>query len=520
MSIYIFSLLVGYMPNGVDNAQGYRAGMLREMGYPATHIFTKLPTRRYVNRYRKAGIHVDEMLSLHQIFTDNRTLELTGRAEEKLEELRRSLGYTELRREEREIQLLRDGARIAALLLEQDIPAYFYGIHYYSQGKLVRTEYYTDGLAYVDYYVTDVSEKGAFARLARRSFLNRDGAVAYEQFFDGEREWYVFPEGRLCTKSEFIGEGVKALDLTERDTVIVDRSSQLDFVQPLFRFGRRARFIAVLHSGHFFEKGEDPRTVYLNYEYYYWFKYTALIDTMVVSTQEQKEELTEKLREYGCRVPDIAVIPAGGLDRLRYPEGERRPGSILSVSRMDPRKKIEWIVRSVIRAHDQNPGISLDIYGRGEADYTEYLQRLVEEHGARDYIRFMGRRDVTEVYKSYEVFMTASLWETLGLSVMEAVGSGAAVIGLDVKYGNRVFVHPDRNGYLVDFDVRYVDGEDEPLIADMARRIVDIFHDRKRLEGFHRESYEAAGGFLQGVVAEMWRGLLLTSDRDGDGARK
>lgn len=115
---------------------------------------------------------------------------------------------------------------------------------------------------------------------------------------------------------------------------------------------------------------------------------------------------------------------------------------------------------------------------------------------------------MTEVYKSYEVFITASLWETLGLSVMEAVGSGAAVIGLDVKYGNRVFVRPDRNGYLVDFDVRYVDGDDEPLIADMARRIVDIFQDRKRLEGFHRESYEVAGGFLQGGVAEMWRGLL------------
>lgn len=512
MPIYIFSLLVGYMPNGVDNAQGYRAGMLREMGYAARHVFTDLPTRRYVNRYRKAGIHVDEMLSLHQIFTDNRTLELTGRAEDKLEELKGSLGYTDIRREEREIQLYRDGARIAAIQLEQDSPAYYYGIHYYSHGKLVRTEYYTDGLAYVDYYVTDVSEKGAFARLARRSFLNRDGAVAYEQLFDEAKEWYIFPEGRLCAKSEFIGEGVKALGLTEQDTVIVDRSSQLDFVQPLFQFSNRARFIAVLHSGHFFEKGEDPRTVYLNYEYYYWFKYAAHIDTMVVSTQEQREELAEKLREYGCSVPDIAVIPAGGLDRLRYPEGERRPGSILSVSRMDPRKKIEWIIRSVIRAHEQNPGISLDIYGRGEADYTEYLKRLVEEQEAQNYIRFMGRRDVTEVYKNYEVFMTASLWETLGLSVMEAVGSGAAVIGLDVKYGNRVFVHPNRNGYLVDFDVRYVDGDDEPLIADMARRIVEIFQDRKRLEAFHRESYEVAARFLQGAVAEKWERLLLGTD--------
>ncbi len=44
MAIYIFSLLVGYMPNGVDNAQGYRAGMLAEMGYDARYVFTELPT--------------------------------------------------------------------------------------------------------------------------------------------------------------------------------------------------------------------------------------------------------------------------------------------------------------------------------------------------------------------------------------------------------------------------------------------------------------------------------------------
>ncbi len=92
---------------------------------------------------------------------------------------------------------------------------------------------------------------------------------------------------------------------------------------------------------------------------------------MVVSTERQKEELAEKLREYGCPVPEIAVIPAGGLQKLRYPEGERRPGSVLSVSRMDPRKKIEWIIRSVVKAHEKNPEIYLDIYGRGEAGYTK-----------------------------------------------------------------------------------------------------------------------------------------------------
>ncbi len=508
MAIYIFSLLVGYMPNGVDNAQGYRAGMLAEMGYDARYVFTELPTRRYVNRYRKAGIAVEHMLSLHQFFTDHPTLALKGRAEEKLAELQEKLGASEIQRREKEIRILRDGRMVAELLLEEDREEFFYGIHYYSQGKLVRTEYYTDTLSYADCYMTDMSETGPCSRLTRRTFYNRDGAAVYDQIFEGETEWYIFPDGRLCSKSEFIGLFVKRLNLTEEDIVLADRSAQFDFVQPLFQFGRKARFITVFHSGHFFEKEEDPCTVNLNYEYYYWFKYAGMIDTMVVSTGRQKEELAEKLREYGCPVPEIAVIPAGGLQKLRYPEGERRPGSVLSVSRLDPRKKIEWIIRSVVKAHEKNPEIYLDIYGRGEAGYTKMLQNLVRKNKAESYVRFMGRQDVTEVYRNYELFMATSLWETLGLSVMEAVGSGTAVLGLDVKYGNRVFVHSGENGYLVDFNLCYVSGNDEPLIEDLAQGILKILEDRERLEQFHEKSYEIGKGFLQEVIAEKWQKLL------------
>lgn len=64
MAIYIFSLLVGYVPNGVDYAQGYRARMLKKYTNSVKYIFTELPTREDVNLYRKAGIGVEQMLRL------------------------------------------------------------------------------------------------------------------------------------------------------------------------------------------------------------------------------------------------------------------------------------------------------------------------------------------------------------------------------------------------------------------------------------------------------------------------
>ena len=123
----------------------------------------------------------------------------------------------------------------------------------------------------------------------------------------------------------------------------------------------------------------------------------------------------------------------------------------------------------------------------------------------------MGYADVTEVYKDYEVFLSSSLLETLGLSVMEAVGSGMAAIGLNVKYGNRLFIHPGENGYLVDADPENV-GDGERQIEDMAGKIVEIFRDRERLEVFHRRSYEIAGEFLSSKIQEKWKRLL----REGD----
>lgn len=509
MAIYVFSLLSGYEPNGVDNAQGYRARMLRKFTDCVKYIFTDLPTRRDVNLYQKAGIALEQMLSVHQYFTDDHSLALSVRVEEKLNDLKDSLQYTDLYRGKTEIKLLKNGSIIASLLMDEMEPDHCHSILYYNAGRLIRTEHYTTGIVYADYYMTAMSDGGLYAKLVRRTFYNREGEVAFDQIYRKEEEMYLFPGGKTYTKSELIAEFVKKLELGEKDIVLLDRSAQLDFVQPLFMYGNKARFITVFHSGHFFEKGEDPGALYLNYEYYYWFKYSGMIDTMVVSTEEQKWELTEKLQEYGCRIPKVEVIPAGGIDRLRYSDTGRRFCSLLSVSRLNTRKKIDWIIRSVIKAYESNPNISLDIYGEGENKYARELHNLVVENKAQGYIRFMGYGDVTEIYKNYEVYVTASLWETIGLSVMEAVGSGMALIGLNVKYGNRLFIHPNENGYLIDYDPEYLQDNDEELVERMADKIVEIFEDSERLERFHQFSYEIGREYSCSNIEEKWKKLLL-----------
>ncbi len=511
MAVYVFKLLVGYVPNGVDNAQGYRARMLRDLPYSVKHVFTEVPVRKYIGRYNKNGVSTDQMMSMHQYFTDNHSLELEEKVKNKLPELKKVLHYTEIERMKEEIRLRKDGSVIATILLDEHNNDYFYGIHYYNHGKLVRTEIYTKGISYVNYYITAYENDIPYAKLVRRTFYNRDGSVAFDQIFGEKEEWYVFPKGKVYTKVQLITEFIKRLNLSDSDTIVLDRPAIQELLQPLFQFGRDARLIVIIHSGHFFKNGEDPHSKYLNWEYYYCFKYSEMIDAMVVSTQEQKQELMEKLQEYQCNVPDIVVIPAGGLDVLQYPEEGRYPYSLISVSRLDKRKKIDWIIRAVIKAHGINPHIFIDIYGHddGDKDNMKYLEDLVSLNNAQSYIRFMGQADVTEVYKNYEVYISASLWETFGLSLMEAVGSGTAMIGLDVKYGNHLFIQPEKNGYLVDFDLCYVEGNDDALIDRIADRIVEIFSDKEKLKEFQHGSYEIGKQFLSEVIEEKWKAFLF-----------
>lgn len=176
--------------------------------------------------------------------------------------------------------------------------------------------------------------------------------------------------------------------------------------------------------------------------------------------------------------------------------------------RLSPRKGIDILIKSVIKAHEINQTINLDIYGSGNDEYTSYLQNIVKDAGADDYIHFKGRCNLEKIYPHYELFASFSLWETFGLSLMEAVGDGLAMVGLDVRYGNRLFIHPDENGYLVDFDIETDYQNKDKLCERTAAAIVKIFEDDDRLKKFHENSYMIAEEYKEHVIESKWMQLI------------
>lgn len=462
MSIYVFSLLSGFTLGGMDYAQGARHKYLKKTSHPVKYIYTNIPTSYSLHQYSQTGIQPKDVISAHFCMAGNG-----------------EIGTDNITEHE-----------------------------YYSNGLLVAKDYYSNRLLYTDYFFSDETIKN---QLVRRSFKYADRTVAYDIIYDKNRhEKYIFPSGRCLTKQEFLCEFIKKLNLTERDIVLIDRGGHSEFAQPLFTHANNAKIITFLHAGHYAEKGEASEYLYFNYEYYYWLNYSDKINTIIVSTEEQKKELIQKMKEHHCHIPTIKNIPANGLEQLFYPSKKRRPYSLVTASRLDQRKKIDWIIRSVIIAHHKHPQLTLDIYGTGSDNEFAKLKQLVHEHHAESYIQFKGHCNMYKRYLDYEAYISASLGETLGLTLMEAAGSGNALLGLDVKYGNRIFVQDRINGYTTSFDFSKINDNKyiEKLINAMADNIVKLFDNSSALENFQKESYQIASCFLNEKIEKQWLELI------------
>ena len=224
-------------------------------------------------------------------------------------------------------------------------------------------------------------------------------------------------------------------------------------------------------------------------------------DFLLTATALQKEVLLETFKKQGIDVLPIYVLPVGHLDQLQQPSSPRQPLSLMTASRLDPRKRIDLAIRAVALAHQRVPTLQFHIFGKGGEEPT--LRQLIQDLHADDYILLRGHADLESIYPQYQVYITTSQWETFGLTLMEAIGSGLVLLGFDSRYGNPTFIQDGKNGYLVPCGV---DRNEEELVADMAEKLVFILEND--LESMHQASYDLARNYLRERIVQAWRQVL------------
>lgn len=312
MAVYVFGQAKEYARAELDYGQTYNQQMLGEIACPVRYVCADIVGQNEIELYEKAGIDAGQILGLHQFLTGSRTACPSIKAKDKLMELKACFEGSRVEERESEIWLVKDGYVIVSILLDERDQSLLKGVSYFSRAKLLRMEIYTDRVSYANYYMTAKSEHGLYAKLVRRSFYREDGSVAYDQIFEGEKEWYVFPDGRRYTKQQLITRFVRELSFSNEDVVILDASVPQEIMRTIFTFGRAARIVAAVHTGNYFAKDENGQALFLKEYPYYWFPYSEMIDSMIVPAEAQKKEMIKVLKEYRCTIPEIRVVSIEG----------------------------------------------------------------------------------------------------------------------------------------------------------------------------------------------------------------
>lgn len=502
MTIYNINLGIGWASSGVEYAQAYRATVLRELGIPAKFIFTDMfQSENLQHLTSNIGFQDEEIIWLYGFFTDIKIAPTS---------------YTRAQLEatfSRPIKQIETGNQLVRYHFEgQDLYVnasvcgaenqYVQRVEYVVKGNLLRKDYYSYTKVFSEFY----SPKGETPQLYQRSFFNEDGSIAYEEILQGKSSTFCFKD-RICqSKEELIAYMLEKLQLTAKDLLLLDRSTGIG--QAVLQYRGAAKLAVVIHAEHFSVKGTNEHHILWNNYYEYQFTNADKIDAFIASTQRQKEVLEQQFQTYTSHRPTIYVIPVGSLDELRQPETKRKPYSLITGSRLASEKHIDWLVQAVVLVRKVLPELTFDIYGEGGE--RGKLTQLIQDKQAGDYIQLRGHQNLSEIYKDYELYLTASTSEGFGLTLMEAVGSGLPLIGLDVPYGNQTFVEDGKNGYLID---RQEPDDSQQMAIAFAEKICRYYAEMDK-EQAQEASYEVARHFLHHELAAMWKQFVeeMTDD--------
>lgn len=160
---------------------------------------------------------------------------------------------------------------------------------------------------------------------------------------------------------------------------------------------------------------------------------------LVISPSRGMEKV---LRQYGVEGP-IEVVP-NGVDLTRFHNAEPLPRSefgftdddilLVYAGRIAPEKNLDFLFQAFAGITDLIPNVHLLIAGGGQKDHMEAITPIPGELGIADRVHFVGMIPYDKL-PSYlamcDVFVTASVTEVHPLSVIEAMGAGLPILGID-----------------------------------------------------------------------------------------
>lgn len=187
----------------------------------------------------------------------------------------------------------------------------------------------------------------------------------------------------------------------------------------------------------------------------------AEADLIVTVSQYSSEKI---VREYSVDREKIRIVPSG-VDFERFKPLSRTMREtvkkcmnvegakcILYVGSLIPRKGLNYLLEATAKIVGEVDEAVLVIAGEGPM--KGYLRRFVEKKKLNRYVRFLGEvgdEALPKIYNCADVFVSPSLQEGQGLTLLEAQASGVPVVAFKVGAVPETVIDRE-TGILVDVD--------------------------------------------------------------------
>ncbi|TFG38016.1 MAG: glycosyltransferase [Candidatus Aminicenantes bacterium] len=174
--------------------------------------------------------------------------------------------------------------------------------------------------------------------------------------------------------------------------------------------------------------------------------------------------------------------------------GGKREHIIVSVGRLAEVKNVPMLLHAVSKVDVPFPFRLLLL---GDGPERKNLQQIASDLGISDKVEFLGNRlDVRAILKGSELFVLASMYEGISMSILEAMAMGLPVVATNVG-GNPGVIAEGESGYLVNPDDSaamamrisnlLLDKELRLRMGRMGRRIVeDKFSTRRMVRDYEK----------------------------------
>ncbi|MEK6943396.1 MAG: glycosyltransferase family 4 protein [Nanoarchaeota archaeon] len=177
----------------------------------------------------------------------------------------------------------------------------------------------------------------------------------------------------------------------------------------------------------------------------------------ITANKAAADELVSRFPEFKEK---IAVIPMGvDIDifkkrAIKKPAKYSKNKLLVFVGRLSDQKGLQYVIEAMpaILSHDD----SVKLIVIGEGPYEKELRQKIKLNSVQGNVDFLGAlpsSDVSKYYNMADIFILPSLsnktgTEALGLSLLEAMSSGCAVIGTDVG-GIKFVIKNSVNGIII-----------------------------------------------------------------------